>query len=350
MENNTIPKNTQNNSDGCLWLFLLGLFSVIIFGVSKLFFNLSIGLTIFISIIIAIQLVTKILGKSPTKSILKRGIFVFIFLFVFQLIGNFILDSFKIYQPEKINFIIDEGVQEKYIIENNDSILTYTSHRQWNDNYGTPYKGKLIVRKNDYLKLKNSIDNYKVKTSNNFWGNLYNYIDKNDSPSLDLVLQTFNEILKSKNLNQMQFAEMVVTCIQDIPYSLVLQKECMPASSYEEVYKNILLNCPECCIGNIKYGIQNPVSFLKNLKGDCDTRTVLIYSILKSFNYDVAILNSAFYKHSILGINLPASGEYKIYNGKKYYLWETTAKYFEIGKLSSNFNNVNHWEVVLTSK
>ena len=343
-------KTTQNNSDGCLWVFLLGLFSLIIFGISKVFFNFSSGLTIFISIIIAIQIVTKIVGKPPTKSIIIRGGVVFILLFVFQLIVSFIFNSLKNYQPEKINFTIDESVKEKYIFENNDSILTYTSHRKWIDNYGRPYDGKMIVRKKDYLKLKNRIDTYSLKTNNNFWGNLYNYIDINDAPSLDLVRKTFDEILKNKKLNQMQFAEMVVTCIQDIPYSLVLQKECMPANSYEDVYKNILLDCPDCCIGNIKYGIQNPVSFLKNLKGDCDTRTVLIYSILKSFNYDVAIVNSTFYKHSIIGINLPASGLHKVYNGKKYYLWETTAKYFEIGKLSSNFNNVSHWEVVLTSK
>jgi hypothetical protein len=148
----------------------------------------------------------------------------------------------------------------------------------------------------------------------------------------------------------MEFAEMVVTCIQDIPYSFVFQSDCLPAENYEKSIKNILNNCPDCCIGNVLYGIQNPVSFIQNLKGDCDTRTVLIYSILKHFNYDVAILNSEFYRHSILGLNLPKSGLSKIYKGKKYVLWETTAKYYSAGDLPSGFNDLQHWNVVLTSK
>jgi hypothetical protein len=163
-------------------------------------------------------------------------------------------------------------------------------------------------------------------------------------------METFIKINKEKKLNQMEFAEMVVSCIQDIPYSFVLQGNCPNKENYDDSNRAILENCPECCIGNIKYGIQNPVSFIKNLKGDCDTRTVIVYSILKYFKYDVAIVNSDFYRHSIIGINLPASGSFKTYNGKKYALWETTAKYFKAGDLPVSFNNVNYWEIVLTSK
>ena len=163
-------------------------------------------------------------------------------------------------------------------------------------------------------------------------------------------MATFSEINKEKQLSQMEFAEMVVTCVQDIPYSFVFQEACLPANNYEDSIKDILQKCPECCIGNIAYGIQNPVSFISNLKGDCDTRTVLVYSILKHFDYDVAILNSEFYKHSILGLNIPSSGKVKLYRGKKYALWETTAKYFSAGVLPSNFDDIRHWNVVLTSK
>lgn len=148
----------------------------------------------------------------------------------------------------------------------------------------------------------------------------------------------------------MEFAEMVVSCIQDIPYAYIFQDKCLPADQYESSIRTLLERCPECCMGNIMYGIQNPVSFMQNLKGDCDTRTVMIYCVLKHFGYDVAILNSDFYRHSILGINLPASGHNKIYNGKKYMLWETTAKYFPIGNLPSTYNDISHWNVVLTSK
>lgn len=347
---NPKQNTSKSNSDGCLWIFLLGFFSFISYGFLKIFFPLPNILINILSVVISIQLVIKTLGKPHIKSIFKNGVLIFIFIFGFQFIASFLSNSLKDFKPEKTSFNIDEGVKEVYTLENKDSILLYTSHRQWKDNYGNDFNGKLSVRKKDYLQLKNHIETYKIKTSENFWGNLYQYIEQKDTPSLDLVMNTFTEILKSKKLNQMQFAEMVVTCIQDIPYSLVLQKECLAPEAYEDDLKRILTNCPDCCIGNIKYGIQNPVSFLQNLKGDCDTRTVLIYSILKYFKYDVAIANSTFYKHSIIAINLPSTGLHKIYNGKKYYLWETTAKYYELGKLSSNFNNVTHWNIVLTSK
>ncbi len=50
-------------------------------------------------------------------------------------------------------------------------------------------------------------------------------------------------------------------------------------------------------------GVYAPVEFVSNLRADCDTRTVMIYTLLSRFNYDVAILNSEKYRHSVLGLN-----------------------------------------------
>ena len=41
------------------------------------------------------------------------------------------------------------------------------------------------------------------------------------------------------------------------------------------------------------------------------------FSVLSAFNYDVAILNSDVYRHSILGLNLPQTGQYKTILRKK---------------------------------
>ncbi|WP_232729108.1 hypothetical protein [Ulvibacter sp. MAR_2010_11] len=260
-------------------------------------------------------------------------------------ITNFIKDNSR-----QVTFTTEDVVEETIYVEGLDTIPVFSSQRNWKDNYGNDYSGSLTIRERDFFNLKDHIKRYAPPKGGNFWGSLYDYIDRTDTPSLDLVLSTFAAINAEKQLNQMEFAEMVVSCIQDIPYSFVFENQCYPASYYEDSIKKILQKCPECCIGNVLYGIQNPVSFLHNLKGDCDTRTVLIYSILKHFNYDVAIVNSDFYRHSVIGINLPASGLTKIHNGKKYILWETTAKFFEVGYLSPGWDDVNYWDVVLTSK
>lgn len=58
---------------------------------------------------------------------------------------------------------------------------------------------------------------------------------------------------------------------------------------------------------------------------------VLIYFILKYFNYDVVILNSMFYRYFIIGINIFVMGLFKIYYGKKYVVWEIIVKYYIVG-------------------
>ena len=342
----TTPKK---GNYGCLWLFVLGLLSLFSFIIIKAIFNISSGFAGFVAVFSSLLFLKIVLGKTSFKNLLRSGVYVFIALFVFQFAVRFLLNTLLPDTNKNEPFTTEEEISETKIIKDQDTLILYTSNRVWRDNYGNNYNGNLSVRKKDYQRLKNHINQYQPKYEKTFWRDLYSYIEGTDTPSLDLIMETFIKINQDKKLNQMEFAEMVVSCIQDIPYSFVFQKEC-PTENYDITTKHILEKCPECCIGNVKYGIQNPVSFIKNLKGDCDTRTVIIYSILKYFNYDVAIVNSEFYRHSIIGINLPASGLHKIYKGKKYTLWETTAKYFEVGYLSPGFDDVTYWNVVLTSK
>jgi len=337
----------KTNNHGCLWSVVAIVLSFITFGVLSVigfpsFFAAVLGL-------IAATLLTIAMMGKPRKGFLWGSAFFYItavlFLrFVFGFISDF---SENNKQP---TFNKNEQIAKSTIIENNDTISVYSSHRAWKDNFGNNYNTNLTVREVDYLALYKHLEGYNGSNSGNFWGDLYDYLDQKDTPKLDLVIAAFTEIQTTQNLNQMEFAEMVVTCIQDIPYSLVFEGECLPPENYEYEIQRVLKDCPECCVGDVKFGVQNPVTFLQSLKGDCDSRTVLIYAILKYFGYDIAILNSNYYRHSILGINIPGAGTYKTHYGKRYLLWETTNKYFKAGDLPSTFNNVSYWDVVLTSK
>ncbi|RZS99647.1 hypothetical protein [Aquimarina brevivitae] len=243
---------------------------------------------------------------------------------------------------------IAEEVYKEQILEKGDSITLLSHQRSWLDNYGKSYQGVFSVRQQDYNRTKNNYATYSRQINPKTWQELYQYHITTDTPSLDLIIASLDQIRQEQNLNPMAFAEMVVTFVQDIPYSFVFNEACQSADTYVESIQKILKQCPECCIGEIPYGIQNPTGFMGNLKGDCDTRTVFIYAILSHFGYDVAILNSDFYQHSILGLNIPASGTYKTYHGKRYYVWETTNKSYTIGTLPKNVNNINHWYFVLT--
>ncbi len=344
-----MSKSKKENS-GCLQFFILSILSGLAFIIIYIIFSFSAKTVMLFAIAVSILFLKLVLGNTTLKSLLKSGLVVYVISYGFIFIIKMLLGELSPITEEKISFIEEEETTKTVTITENDTTVLYTSHRSWTDNYGNSFKGDLSVRETDYNRLKNNTEQFKISSKKYFWGSLYNYLEQKDTPSLDLIMETFIKINKDKKLNQMEFAEMVVTCIQDIPYSFVLQGDCPNEENYDDSNRAILENCPECCIGNIKFGIQNPVSFIKNLKGDCDTRTVIVYSILKYFNYDVAIVNSDFYRHSIIGINLPTNGDLKIYKGKKYALWETTAKYYKAGELPVNFNNVAHWDIVLTSK
>jgi len=343
----TPPKKEIN---GCLWIIVFGMLSLFGWVILSAFFDVSFYITGIGALILSAFLTSKWLGKPSLKALFLYATIIFLIIAGLRVISGFFQESLN-RVTEETDFKKEEGVAVSTIIEEQDTIQVYSSHRIWKDNYGNDYEGDLTIRKKDYVRLQGHVGSWNFKPgSGHFWGTLYDYLDQTDTPSLDLVMDAFQKIHSEKKLNQMEFAEMVISCIQDIPYSFVFQEECLPADNYETSIRSILEECPECCLGNVPYGIQNPVSFLQNLKGDCDTRTVIIYSILKYYNYDVAILNSEFYRHSIIGVNLPAKGIYKLHYGKKYVVWETTAKYFEAGKLPSNFNDITHWNVILTSK
>ena len=337
----------EKEQNGCLWIVIAVLVTTLGYGLLRI-----IGVPTIASFIVALGISYFLASKlmnTPKPNIFMGGLlFSVLCIGLLRMVLSFFGEALQI--DTNTTFNPSEKMVYTTMIENQDTVAVYQSNRVWNDNYGKNYSTTLTIREQDYTDLYNHVAQFKGDKSTNFWGDLYDYIDRTDSPKLDLVLASFAHIQANEQLDQMQFAEMVVSCIQDIPYSFVFEAACLPAENYEYSIQKILEKCPECCIGGVAYGVQNPLSFLKTLRGDCDSRTVLIYSVLKHFGYDVAILNSDFYRHSILGINLPAAGDYKSHYGKRYILWETTARYFKAGDLPASFNNVSHWNVVLTSK
>ena len=132
---------------------------------------------------------------------------------------------------------------------------------------------------------------------------------------------------------------MIVTFVQDIPYSYVLNIDC---DDYQTGDKP--------CIGNVALGLLSPYEFIHSLYGDCDTRAVLIYTILEELGFDPMIVVSDEYAHAMLALNIPASGDHLTYRGNNYYFWETTAKGWPIGMLPPTTNNVNYWKIALVNE
>ncbi|WP_025742358.1 hypothetical protein [Aquimarina pacifica] len=301
----------------------------------------------FIVLLYGLSIVFGRSSKENTSRFSWRFVIYSTFLLIALVGVRYMLSDFSL--DQSITPDITENISRENFFENGDSIVVLRQDRQWKDNYGNSFSGRFLIREKEYFSSKKEYASAVSFHQNHSWGELYQYLATTDTPRLDLILDELKKIKDTNSLNQFEFAEMVVTFIQDIPYAFVFSEACKSPENYEKTIKIALEKCPSCCIGQVPFGIQNPVGFMGNLKGDCDTRTVIIYAILSYFNYDVAILNSDYYKHSVLGLNIPSKGKFIAQKGKRYYVWETTNKFFTIGTLPSNFDNINHWYIVLTN-
>lgn len=176
---------------------------------------------------------------------------------------------------------------------------------------------------------------------------IYSFLANNSQYKVAGMYQMIDSIRADVNPSRMQLAEILVSFVQDIPYVLVHSEGCEAADSGSFSFEYHKEGKP--CLPNTKYGLQGPAEFLYNLQGDCDTRTVLLYTLLRHYGYDVAVLNSEEYAHSILGINLPTQGEFVKYQGRKYYVWETTGLNWMPGNLPPIYGNIAYWKVIVAS-
>lgn len=234
-------------------------------------------------------------------------------------------------------------------LNKNDTLIT--RYRIWQDYEGKKYEGKYQLRLSDLKNAAYYKNNLPLSQNNiNSYDKIIYSLKENDKNKLNGVYKLFDSINKSNKLSKVKFAEMVVSFIQDIPYALILDKGC-DASLYNDTFtRQYLLDPNASCDGNQRFGINTPVEFLASLKGDCDSRTVLLYTIFAHYNYDVAVLSSEFYGHSILGINLPINGTAYNYNENSYVMWETTAPNCKPGIISNKISNLNNWRISLKSK
>jgi hypothetical protein len=218
---------------------------------------------------------------------------------------------------------------------------------KWKDFDNHKFEGKYYIYKDDIAKSTDNLKSLKSLNLNKF-GYVYSNVFQSDKNSLKGVYEMLDKIRVSRKLDNVEFANTIVTMVQSIDYVLILEEGCSDPVVLQNRQLQQMLNSGVSCDGYAPYGLKTPTQFLSDLKGDCDSRTLLLYTIFKHYNYKVAIINSDIYEHSVLGLDLPgASGMYKPYNGVRYYFWETTNKGFKIGEIPKQNGNLNYWQIEL---
>jgi hypothetical protein len=347
-----VRQSSKNNSDFSFWETLGLLLQIVIgavFIIPLLIFGWKVILPIAISlgVIYLLSLLSTAI-VSIFKWIFRLAGFGLLLLMVFGIISS-ITNTLKYPNIKRTNVVDD--VKEVTKIEDDqvlgDSIITH--HRVWEDYTNNLYEVDLKIRVSDYkdaYQLRNNLSIPLNSTSQ--YNRIVSTIYDNDLNKLDLVYSTLDSIKVNNELSKTEFAEVIVSLVQDIPYALILSDACN-ANIYNDTFIKEYLADKGDCQGFTKYGLLTPIEFLSTLKGDCDTRTLLLFTIFNHYNYDVVMLSSELYKHSIIGINLPFKGISKSINGIKYVVWETTNQGIPPGIISREISDMRFWNVSLIS-
>lgn len=225
-----------------------------------------------------------------------------------------------------------------------DSVEVFLQWVSFDDN---TYKGDYRVKMIDVFSSRTVLNRLRfqdITGIHQVYQNTYDF----DQSKLTSLYKMLSKIRNEYILNDVQFAELIVSMVQSLDYSLIMTDDCQDIRINGDREIRRLLNEGYPCESPHPFGIKTPLEFLTSLKGDCDTRTVALYTVLKHFEYDVVILNSDVYLHSMLGINLPGvGGKFKVHNGKKYLFWETTSSQAPVGFLPSEFGIINNWYIAL---
>ncbi len=215
-----------------------------------------------------------------------------------------------------------------------------TTYRSWLEYRGLDFC--VSYRTDEYSyetsnSLRHSFSSYE-NDSDRFWRDVYRHLFNTDFGRVQELADSLYEIGVKKELNRNEFANMVVSFVQDIPYSYVLVNE--DCDDQEPPYME--------CLEDEFLGILSPIEFLHTLVGDCDTRTVLLYTLFKHYDYHPMIVNSWVHSHSMFALDVQAPGDYIEHRGRHYYFWETTATNWQAGEIPPTFSSDrDSWHIIL---
>lgn len=164
----------------------------------------------------------------------------------------------------------------------------------------------------DIQKRKNKDNNFEPKK---YWQNIYHKIYQLNKDRMDNIVETFRKIKDRYKMSDREIILFILAFIQGIDY--------MVPGNY--------------------FGLVPPPLILASSKGDCDSKALLLITILKKLNYDAILFHSIIYKHAMVGVWFYGSGKYIEFRGKKYYFCETTQTGWLLGQLPPDVDDVNNW-------
>lgn len=147
------------------------------------------------------------------------------------------------------------------------------------------------------------------------WARIYTIVYEKSLPQMQNISAGFNKIFRNEHLTSKDKVLFLISFVQNMKYD-------RPGGDLD---------------------LFAPLESIAKRFGDCDTKSILLYSLLERLGIDCAMMWSEKYKHAMLGIHVPANGEFKTANGKRYYFLETTYPGWHIGELPPESSNRRFW-------
>ena len=248
-------------------------------------------------------------------------------------------DTLDIVKNDSTKAIIDDSILFKW---------------NWKD-----YKGKkrfinFKLSKRNFVQARYNRKSFRLPGLG-VWGHMFKY----DLKYLKSIIKAYDISIKKNHLYGQDALDYVVSSIQYIGYTYICagtedsrcgfndatKEDCKP--------KNVAnIGTPGCCDNVIPWAVYSPFEFAYLRTGDCDTKSLFAYTILKGLGYkNVFVLHGnveAGY-HAMLGVktpNPPSRRRYiRDYDGQKIYAWETTTGASRLGQ--KVWDSWTEWEIGL---
>jgi hypothetical protein len=229
-----------------------------------------------------------------------------------------------------------EGKQDE---KDNKQMTTFKWN--WNDYDGRNCSVSFKLENEEFETSKRYRESYPALF---FEGNLYSDFVKQCDKPISIISKALKLEMDKRSLSGIDRLNFVVSAIQTPPYTYIEMRNCKQGGDCKP---------NGCCPYVTPFAVYTPTEYVFQETGDCDTKSLIAYAILKKLNYNVAVMVGDTHAgpHAMLGVagfpaEIPSSSVR--HNGTIFQPWETTnfANEFQLGNMRM-WRSWRNWKVVL---
>ncbi len=151
------------------------------------------------------------------------------------------------------------------------------------------------------------------------WTCIYREVRKRSEIDLDPLLERLHAGFRSERFTTTRAAAWLLDFVQRIPYRVPTEDP---------------------------FEVRPPALVASEDWGDCDSKSLLLISMLDRLGIDAVLLVSKAHAHAVVGIAVPTRGGTHRHRGREYAWAETTAENAPLGWLHPRFRSPDDWQVV----